>query len=180
MTKKEKVFIDEYMVDFNGTQAAIRAGYSPKTAGVIANENLKKPKIKMEIEKRLADRSKRTGITAERVLMEYAKIAFLVPSNVVDLKTGEIKEGATEEDLSAIASVKVKKVSGESADTEEREVKFANKIQALNVLYKYLGMDVIKIDIKSEEQSAAMNNISSILEQMQKAQSSDIAGDKNE
>ena len=56
MTAKQKLFCDEYLVDLNATQAAIRAGYSKKTAGVIANENLKKPYIQEYIQKRLEEK----------------------------------------------------------------------------------------------------------------------------
>ena len=52
LTDKQKRFIDEYMVDSNATQAAIRAGYSPKTARVQGQENLSKPAIQIEIAKR--------------------------------------------------------------------------------------------------------------------------------
>lgn len=56
MTAKQQRFCDEYLIDLNATQAAIRAGYSEKTAGVIANENLKKPYINEYIEKRMAEK----------------------------------------------------------------------------------------------------------------------------
>ena len=56
MTAKQRRFCDEYLIDLNATQAAIRAGYSRKTAGVIANENLNKPYIKEYIEMRLAEK----------------------------------------------------------------------------------------------------------------------------
>lgn len=56
MTAKQKLFCDEYLIDLNATQAAIRAGYSQKTAGVTGNENLKKPYIKEYIEKRMAEK----------------------------------------------------------------------------------------------------------------------------
>ncbi len=55
MTAKQKRFCDEYLIDLNATQAAIRAGYSPKTARNIANENLTKPNIKAYIEKRMKE-----------------------------------------------------------------------------------------------------------------------------
>ena len=58
MTAKQQRFCDEYLIDLNATQAAIRAGYSKKTAGVIAAENLKKPMICEYIEKRLAEKEK--------------------------------------------------------------------------------------------------------------------------
>ena len=56
MTAKQKRFCDEYLIDLNATQAAIRAGYSPKTARNIANENLTKPNIKAYIEKRMKEK----------------------------------------------------------------------------------------------------------------------------
>ncbi len=56
MTAKQQRFCDEYLIDLNATQAAIRAGYSEKTAGVIANENLKKPYINEYIKERMAEK----------------------------------------------------------------------------------------------------------------------------
>ena len=68
LNNRQQRFVDEYMVDFNATQAAIRAGYSVKTAGKIGSENLKKPDISRAVEKRRAELSRRTGISVERVL----------------------------------------------------------------------------------------------------------------
>lgn len=56
LTKKQQRFCDEYLIDLNATQAAIRAGYSEKTAAVIATENLRKPNIREYIEKRMAEK----------------------------------------------------------------------------------------------------------------------------
>ena len=58
LTAKQRRFCDEYLIDLNATQAAIRAGYSKKTAGVIAAENLIKPNIKKYIEERMAEKEK--------------------------------------------------------------------------------------------------------------------------
>lgn len=69
-TPKQIMFINEYMVDLNGTQAAIRAGYSEDTAGSIAEENLKKPEIRKEVDKRMDERVARLGITADNVLAD--------------------------------------------------------------------------------------------------------------
>ena len=56
MTEKQKRFCDEYLTDLNATQAAVRAGYSKKTAYSIGEENLRKPEIKEYIEKRMAEK----------------------------------------------------------------------------------------------------------------------------
>jgi phage terminase small subunit len=66
----------------NATQAAIRAGYSRKTAFVIGYENLKKPHIKAPIQKKIAELTRNAGITAERILNELAAVAF---GNIYDL-----------------------------------------------------------------------------------------------
>ena len=70
MTAKQKRFCDEYLVDYNATQAAVRAGYSAKTAYSIGTENLKKPELKNYIDQRNEElRSERTADAAE--VMEY-------------------------------------------------------------------------------------------------------------
>lgn len=66
ITKKNEVFCEEYLIDLNATQAAIRAGYSPDSAGSIGFELLKKPEIRARIDQAMAERSKRTGINADR------------------------------------------------------------------------------------------------------------------
>jgi phage terminase small subunit len=144
MTKKQKLFIEEYLIDLNATQAAIRAGYSPSTAKQIGNENLTKLDIRAHIDKAMAERSKRTGINADRVVQELAKIALVNAIDVIDPKTATIKDGALPEDTAAIQSVKVK-TFGE--DGLEREIKMADKIKALELLGKHLGMFKDKIEV---------------------------------
>ena len=68
MTPKQRLFVKEYLVDLNATQAAIRAGYSEKTAAAIGAENLTKPEIAAAIQQMMDDRSQRTEITADYVL----------------------------------------------------------------------------------------------------------------
>ena len=68
MTAKMRRFCDEYLIDLNATQAAIRAGYSEKTAGVMAAENLKKPNIKEYIEKRMAEKEAELVADQDEVL----------------------------------------------------------------------------------------------------------------
>lgn len=70
MTPKQQRFVEEYLIDLNATQAAIRAGYSRKTARQIGDENLSKPDIAAAIADRLKARSEKTGLDAEWVLLE--------------------------------------------------------------------------------------------------------------
>lgn len=68
LTPKEQRFVEEYPIDFNGTKAVIRAGYSAKSAASIASENLRKPHILEAISKVMERRSERTGVTADDVV----------------------------------------------------------------------------------------------------------------
>lgn len=68
LTAKQQRFCDEYLIDLNATQAAIRAGYSEKTAAVIATENLRKPNIRDHIEKRMAEKEEALIAKQDEVL----------------------------------------------------------------------------------------------------------------
>ena len=97
LNSKQQRFVEEYLIDLNATQAAIRAGYSPKTANVIGSENLAKPEISNAISRAMAERSRRTGISQDRVVQELAKIAFVNITDICD-PAGRIKDTAKEED----------------------------------------------------------------------------------
>jgi len=150
LTEKQKRFCEEYLIDLNATQAAIRAGYSAKNANNIASENLAKPNIRTHIDEALAERSKRTGINADRVLRELARIAFVNADEVIDTRTATVKEDATKDDTAAIASVKVKTVDGDEFSSTEREIRFADKLKALEMLGKHLGMFKDNINVTGE------------------------------
>ena len=74
LNEKQKLFCEEYLIDLNATQAAIRAGYSKKTARSIANENLTKPDIQDYIQKLQAGIAKRNKITQDEVLADLIEI----------------------------------------------------------------------------------------------------------
>lgn len=75
LTPKQQRFVDEYLIDLNATQAAIRAGYSPKTARQIGEQNLSKLDIQQAIEQAKAERSERTKITQDEVLKMWHDLA---------------------------------------------------------------------------------------------------------
>ena len=77
MTAKQTLFVQEYLVDLNATQAAIRAGYKPKNAFQTGAENLKKPKIAELVQEALAERAERTGVTQDMVIEGLLKEAKL-------------------------------------------------------------------------------------------------------
>ena len=146
LTPKQQKFCDEFLIDLNGGKAAERAGYSKKTAYSIASENLKKPEIVAYLNQKRSEISTKTGITPERVLQEYARLAFFDIRNIYDENGNLISiKSLSDDTAAAIAGVEV---SQEITKTEKKtktvnntvKVKIANKILALDSIAKHLGM----------------------------------------
>lgn len=139
LSEQRQRFVEEYLIDLNGTQAAIRAGYSVKTAQEQSSRLLSNVMVQEAISKAMAARSKRTGVNQDRVVLELAKIAFVKMTDVVD-SNGRIREDATDDDLACIESIKYKESDNEFGGSVEREVKIGSKLKALELLGKHLGM----------------------------------------
>ena len=146
LTEKQRRFAAEYLIDLNGTQAAIRAGYSARTANEQASRMLANVSIQQAISEAMAERSKRTGVNQDRIVQELAKIAFLKITDVGD-REGRIKENASEDDLACIESIKYKHSDTETGSSTEREVKAASKLKAMELLGKHLGMWNDRLDV---------------------------------
>lgn len=146
LKRRQQRFVDEYLVDLNATQAAIRAGYSPRTAGEMGAENLKKPHIALAIQEAQQARANRTEITADRVLKGIARLAF---SDIRNMFTpdGRLRAVTDLDDATAAAVSSVKVVTrpaGENPDgTREveyvHEIKLTNKDASLDKLMRHLG-----------------------------------------
>jgi phage terminase small subunit len=147
LTAKQERFVGEYLLDLNATQAAIRAGYSEKTAAAVGHENLRKPKIAARIEEARAKRAETTEVTANRVLKELSRIGM---SDVRKLFTDDGQLRAIHEldddTAAALASVEVitKRLPGNGEEPPEVEyvhkMKFWDKNSALDKIGKHLGM----------------------------------------
>jgi phage terminase small subunit len=146
LTEKQKQFVEEYLIDLNATQAAIRAGYSAKTANEKGSQLLTNERIQEEVSVAMAERSKRTGVNQDRVVLELAKIAFVKMTDIVD-SNGKIRDDATEDDLSCIEGIKYKHSDTDTGYSVEREVKIGSKLKALELLGKHLGMWNDKLDV---------------------------------
>ena len=146
LSEQRQRFVDEYLIDLNGTQAAIRAGYSVKTAQEQSSRLLSNVMVQEAISIAMAERSKRTGVNQDRVVLELAKIAFVKMTDIVDSQ-GRIKNTATDDDLACIESVKYKESESDTGSSVEREVKISPKLKALELLGKHLGMWNDKLDV---------------------------------
>lgn len=147
LTEKQERFCQEYLIDLNGTQAAIRSGYSIDSAKEIASENLTKPNIQLRITELNRSRQEATGINQKRVLEEYAKIAFFDIREVFDVDGGLINVKQLDDNSAgAIASIKSSEEWGEDENGDKvitgtlKEVKVFDKIRALQDLGKHLGL----------------------------------------
>jgi len=142
LTPKQKRFIEEYLVDLNGTQAAIRAGYSAKTANRIATENLSKPVIANEIQKEQQKRSKRTEIEQDRVLQEEARLAFSDIRQIFNKDGCLIQPHLLPEDIArSVSGIDVITTTTKDGDTTTTyKYRFWDKGSALQRVEKHLGM----------------------------------------
>ena len=159
MTEKQKKFCEEYLIDLNATQAAIRAGYKPDTAYAIGAENLKKPQVRARIDTAIAEQSRRTGVTADRVVRELARVAFANAEDIVDFDNAMVRADASREDIAAIASVKMKSIPTPDGDGVEREIKLADKLRALELLGKHLGMYQDKLKLSGQVDTGQLDKV---------------------
>ena len=141
LSDKQKKFCEEYIIDFNQTQSAIKAGYSAKTAYSIGNENLKKPDIQAYIKELLSKREERTQITADMVVKEWAKIAFFDIRKIFHKEGGLLNpHDLDDETATVISSIKARDVKvGDDIETI-KEYRLNDKMKALDMLAKHLGM----------------------------------------
>ena len=146
INKRHERFCQEYLIDLNATQAYIRSGYKPKNASNCSSVLLTNPKVRARIDELMSIVSSRTGVNQERVIRELARVAFLDPTKLASMNSAVVDPDACEDDRAAIASVKVKSGS----DWTEREVKFADKLKALELLGKHLGMFQDNLNISME------------------------------
>ena len=139
--RKHEQLVQEYFVDYNQTRAAIRAGYSPKSANQQAPELFAKPSIAARVAEIQAEKSRRIGLTTDRVLQEIARLALVDPTDIIDDDTGMVSAGAGADDRAAIQSIKVKRYFDRSGqEVTEHEIRLNDKVKALELLCKAMGI----------------------------------------
>ena len=147
MTPKQKRFVEEYLVDLNATQAAIRAGYSERTAYSQGQRLLKNVEIQKAMSVAMENRSSATEITAEKVLTELARIAFSDHSGIVKYEKGRVVVTETEklnEDQRRVIS-ELSQVDTNAGTSIK--VKLYDKQKALELLGRHLGLFPNKVEM---------------------------------
>lgn len=151
LTPKQAMFVKEYLIDLNATQAAIRAGYSPKRADAIGHENLRKPVIDVAIQEAMDIRAEKTGITADKVLQEIAKLSFSDVRGLFD-EDGRLLPVHMLPDSIAASVSSVEVVTTRVPGTEPVQVEHTSKIKfwdkrgSLELLGKHLKLFTDKIE----------------------------------
>lgn len=159
LTPKQKLFVEEYLVDLNATQAAIRAGYSERNASRIAVELLNKTQVQEKLQERMHEREKRTEITQDKVLNELAAIAFSNGSDFAKVITrmgkNKLGEDVEYQDVELeltdkLPAEKKKAIAGIKMGKNGIEVSTCDKVKALELLGRHLGMWNDKLQVDAE------------------------------
>lgn len=136
LNPKQKRFAQEYVVDMNGTQAAIRAGYSKKTAGQIAERMLKKVEVRELVQAAVQKRDQRVEISQDRILLELERVAFGDVRSVVSWTSRSVtlipSDKLTEDAAALIAEVSKHRLGV--------KVKLHDRLKALELLMRHKGM----------------------------------------
>jgi phage terminase small subunit len=143
LAPKQTRFIEEYLVDLNASQAALRSGYSARTAFRSGVENLQKPAITAAISEARARRAERVGITQAQVLAECGLVSFSDVRHYVIDNQGNVQlaQGAPDCAMRAISSIKKKIIPmGEGKFAYETEIRLWSKPAALKMAGEHLGM----------------------------------------
>jgi phage terminase small subunit len=154
MNAKVTRFVSEYLVDLNATQAAVRAGYSERTAHVQGSRLLKNAEVSAAVTAGMAERAERTAITQDRVLEELAVVGF---SSVWDYHIDDdgnvtLDANARPESIRAVASIKRKRRTIPREDEAdivevETEIRLWDKPGVLRLAGQHLGMFTEKREI---------------------------------
>lgn len=148
LTPKQRLFVAEYLKDFNATKAAIAAGYSKKSAGVIGRENITKPEIRKALAAARNSFKNKEGkalMGAEDVERELDKLITFNLKEFIDRKTGEPKpiHELSDDQAACVRELGVL----ETAIGTHRTLKFYDKVAAIQLKMKRLGMLKEKIEV---------------------------------
>lgn len=147
---RQEMFVKEYLVDLNATQAAIRAGYSRNRAEVTAHQLMRNAKIIVAIEAAMAERAKRVEVDAEWVLRRLVLIADASVEDYIRIDAEGKDKGQPTIDISklsreqfkAVAEIRVEDIESGKRTGKRTTIKFNDKLRALELIGKHIGMFV--------------------------------------
>ena len=148
--EKRVVFVREYVVDRNGTRAAIAAGYAPKSASVTSCRLLRNAKVQAEVLELTEERLNRLEVTADAVLQELAKIAFANMGDYLAVGAdGSIAVnifGITPNQAAGLADLRIDEYSSATGNIKRTRLRIGPKTRALELLGKHLNLWSDRLD----------------------------------
>lgn len=171
MTPKQNRFVQEYLIDLNATQAAIRAGYSAKTADKIGTQLLGKTSVAEAITIEQEARATRTGITADRVLQEYAILGFSDLADFIEWKG----QTATLKDSASLDKLKRRAISEITQTESGLKIKLHDKKGALDSVARHLGMFNDKMALTGKNGGPIQSETTHVFKELSKEQAEKIA-----
>lgn len=150
LTDKQEMFCREYLIDLNATQAAIRAGYSEKTARASGCENLTKPDIQNRIAELKAERNEKVNVDAAYVLRRLMEIDEMDVLDIL-LANGELKPIAQWPKVwrTTLSGMDVTEMAGDAAGLLKK-IKWPDKVKNLELLGKHVTVQAFKDNVKNE------------------------------
>lgn len=152
MTPRQQLFVLEYLIDLNGTAAARRAGYAPNCARAHSWHLLRRPDIAAAIRTEMEARALRTGVTRERVLAEYARLAFadLRPLANWNDKGLRFAEAAT---LPRDVATSIIAIAGTGRHGRRIRIRSVDRLKALDGLARILGLRAARATTRQEKRT---------------------------
>ncbi|HEJ9774090.1 TPA: terminase small subunit [Pseudomonas aeruginosa] len=154
LTKKQRLFVDEYLLDLNATQAAIRAGYSTRRAAEIGYQLLQRPEVAQDIQAAMAERSKRTEVEADYVIRRLREIDEMDVLDILedDGSFRSIRDWpkAWRQFLSGIEIAELFEGRGDDRRIAGvlRKVKWPDKLRNLELLSRHVGTESAALDLE--------------------------------
>ncbi len=154
LTKKQRLFVDEYLIDLNATQAAIRAGYSTRRAAEIGYQLLQRPEVAQAIQAAMAERSKRTEVEADYVIRRLREIDEMDVLDILedDGSFRSIRDWprAWRQFLSGIEIAELFEGRGDDRRIAGvlRKVKWPDKLRNLELLSRHVGTESAALDLE--------------------------------
>ncbi len=141
LTARQTRFVEEYLIDLNATQAAVRAGYSEKSAYSLGQRLLKHPDVAKAIDAAIQERTERLGLQADDVVLELRRIAF---SDIIDYMEWDSSTVRVKKSHEIPAEAR-RAIAGMTRSANGSvQVKLHGKVRALEMLAKHLGMYEIR------------------------------------
>ena len=169
MTKKQKIFADEYLIDLNATRAyrvAYPAVKKDEVAAVNGSKLLRNAKVQAYISERMQERQQRTEVTQDRVIKELAAIAFAKATDYVEIRSNGVCGTVVIKPTADLSDEQVRAIAGIKEGANGIEIKLNDKEKALELLGRHLGMWNDKLDIKTPAIDDSIKEMEAYFEQL--------------